>query len=151
MNMNTRNIFRTLVVSTNLGYVLSALLLIYLDVGQFNAAYAALPEAVDSDNPIQNAIYSEYSIAALIVFWLISVVGLLLFKTWGRTLTVLGTIISLPCLALFGPTIEFGWESALNELLAICTGIIIASMYLNPISKEFNKALQPAPSALDSL
>ena len=139
--MNTRNIFRTLVISTNLGYLLSALLLIYLDVGQFNAAYAALPEEINSENHFLNVIYSEYSIAALIVFWLVSVTGLLLFKTWGRTLTVLGTIISLPCLALFGPTIEFGWESALNELLAICTGIIIASMYLQPISKEFNKAL----------
>ncbi len=149
--MNTRNIFRALVISTNLGYMLSALLLIYLDAGQLNAAYAALPEEGDSENLFLNVIYSEYSIAVLIVFWLISVAGLLLFKTWGRNLTILGTIISLPCLAVFGPSIEFGWESALNEVLAICTGIIIASMYLQPISKEFNKAQQHPASRPDSL
>lgn len=139
--MNTRNIFRTLVITTHLGYVLSTLLLIYLYDGQFNAAYAALPEKIDYENQFINAISSKYSMAFLIVFWLISVTGLLLFKRWGRALTLAGIIISLPCLALFGPTIEFGWESALNELLAICTGIIIASMYLQPISREFDKTL----------
>lgn len=137
--MNTRNIFRTLVISTNLGYVLSTLLLIYLDTGQFNDAYAALPEEGYYENLFINIIYSDYAITCLIVFWLTSFTGLLLFRNWGRVLTTLGAIISLLCTALFGPSIVFGWESALNELLAICTGIIIASMYLQPISKEFNQ------------
>ncbi len=54
--MNTRNIFRTLVITTNLGYVLSTLLLFYLYDGQFNAAYAALPEKIDYENQFINAI-----------------------------------------------------------------------------------------------
>jgi len=149
--MNRRNIFRTLVITTNLGYLLSALLFVYLDSGQLDAAYAAMPEGSDFESYFSNTILAATVLIGIIGIWVASVVGLLLFKNWGRTLTVLGFIIGLPCIALLGPTIEFGLESALNELLAVCYGIILASMYLQPISAEFNKALQHAPSALDSL
>ena len=139
--MNRRNIFRTLVIATNLGYVVSALLFVYLDNGQLDAAYAAMPEGSDLESYFSNPFISAIVLVGIIGIWVASVVGLLLFKSWGRTLTVLGFIIGLPCIALFGPTIEFGLESALNELLAVCYGIILASMYLQPISAEFNNAL----------
>jgi len=87
----------------------------------------------------------------LSAIWVASVAGLLLFKNWGRTCTVLGFLVSLLCVALLGPTIEFGWETALNELLALCNGIIIASMYLPPISAEFSKDLKQGNSVRNSL
>jgi hypothetical protein len=149
--MNRRNIFRALVITTNLGYVLSVLLFVYLDNGQLDAAYAAMPEGFDYEAYFSNGILSAIALAGIVGIWIASVVGLLLFKNWGRTITVLSFIIGLPCIALLGPTIEFGLESALNELLAVCNGIILASMYLQPISTEFNKVPQCAPSELGRL
>ena len=138
--MNRRNIFRVLVIATNLGYVFSALLFVYLDNGQLDSAYAAMPEYSDLEKYFSNFFLGNAVFVVILGIWLASVVGLLLFKRWGRTLTVLGAIISLPCIALLGPTIELGLESALNELLAVCYGAILTSMYLQPISSEFNKA-----------
>ncbi len=138
--MSRKNIFRTLVVTTNFGYVLFALLSVYLDNGQFDAAYAAMPESPYFESYLSNTFLVAAVLAGIIGVSAISVVGLLLFKNWGRTLTVLGYIIGLPCIALLGPTIESGFESAISELLAVCSGIILASMYLKPISEEFNKA-----------
>ena len=139
--MNNRNKFRLLVASTNLGYVVSVLIFAFLNVGQLEAAYAALPEQASGENILLKLFSSELFLLALGVIWVISVFGLLLFKNWGRVLTVLGFLFTIPCLAFMPPTIELGIESALNELLAVCYGIIIASMYLQPISAEFNKAL----------
>jgi hypothetical protein len=139
--MNNRNKFRLLVISTNLGYVVSVLIFAFLNIGQLEAAYAALPEESSSENFLSKLISSELFALALGVIWVISVIGLLLFKNWGRTLTTLGFLVSIPCLAFTSPNIELGIESALNELLAVCYGIILASMYLQPIASEFNKAL----------
>ncbi len=142
--MNIRNKFRILVIATNLGYVVSALIVAFLNVGQLEDAYAALPEEVDPENFLSKVVLSEFSLLALGALWVISIVGLLLFKNWGRTLTILGFLITVPCLAFMSPTIELGIESALDELLAVCSGIILASMYLQPVSAEFNKNLHQA-------
>lgn len=149
--MNQRNIFRTLVITTNLGYVLSALLSVYFGDTQLEDAYAALPQGSDFENYMSDTFSGVIVLTGIIGIWLVSVAGLLLFKNWGRTCTVLGFLVSLPCIALLGPTIEFGWDSALNELLAVCNGIIIASMYLPPISAEFSKDVTLENSVRNSL
>lgn len=138
--MNNRNKFRLLVISTNLGYVVSVLLFAFLNLGRLEAAYAALPEEPSSENVIIALLSSELFILCLGLAWVVSVVGLLLFKNWGRTLTAFGFLLSIPCLAFTSPAIELGIESALNELLAVCYGIILACMYLPPIASEFNRA-----------
>lgn len=143
--MNRRNKFRALVISTNLGYALSALLSVYLYSGQFDAAFEVLPKGIDIESYFSNTVVSVLALVVLIGVWAASFLGLLFFKNWGRILTVIGFIAGLPCIALFGPTIEFGWESALNELFAVCYGIILAVMYLQPISEEFNKSCQARP------
>lgn len=146
IKMNHRNAFRTLVIATNLGYVLSALLYFYLDNGQLEAAYAAMPKGFDFDSYLSNDFISAIVIIGIVTIWALSVIGLLLFKNWGRTLTVSSFIVGLLFIALLGPTIEFGLESALNELVTVCSGIIFASMYLHPISAEFNNVLKRATS-----
>lgn len=149
--MNHRNIFRTLVITTNLTYFLSALVFVFLDNQQLEAAYAALPQGSDFESYLSDALLGIIVLTGIIAIWVASVAGLLLFKNWGRTCTVLGFLVGLPWIALMGPTIEFGWESALNELLAVCNGIVIASMYLPPISAEFSKGLQQGPATRHSL
>ncbi len=139
--MTKRNVFRALVIATNLGYIISCLLFFYLDNGQLDAAYAVMPESFDFEIYLSNTFLAAIVLIVIIGIWVASVVGLLLFKKWGRTLTVVSFIASLLCIALLGPTIEFGLESALNELLAVCSGMILASMYLQPIAAEFN--MQP--------
>jgi hypothetical protein len=149
--MNHRNIFRTLVITTNLAYVLSAFIFVYLDNQQLEAAYAALPQGSDFESYLSDTLLGIIVLAGIVAIWFASVAGLLLFKNWGRTCTVLGFLVGLPWIALMGPTIEFGLESALNEFLAVCNGIIIASMYLPPISAEFNKDLKQGNSVRNSL
>ncbi len=149
--MNHRNIFRALVITTNLAYVLSAFIFVFLDNQQLEAAYAALPQSSDFESYLSDTLLGVIVLTGIIAIWVASVAGLLLFKNWGRTCTVLGFLVGLPWIALTGPTIEFGWESALNELLAVCNGIIIASMYLPPISAEFSKGLQQGAATRHSL
>ena len=149
--MNHKNIFRTLVITTNLGYVLSALLSDYFGETQLEEAYAALPQGSDFESYLSDTLLGVIVLAGIVAIWVASVAGLLLFKNWGRTCTVLGFLVGLPWIALMGPTIEFGLESALNEFLAVCNGIIIASMYLPPISAEFSKGLRQGVATRHSL
>ena len=149
--MNHKNIFRTLVITTNLAYFLSALVFVFLDNQQLEAAYAVLPQGSDFESYLSDTLLGIIVLTGIIAIWVASIAGLLLFKNWGRTCTVLGFLVSLLCVALLGPTIEFGLESALNELLAVCNGIIIASMYLPPISAEFSKGLQQGAATRHSL
>lgn len=147
MKMNRRNKFRAFVIATNLGYWVLALLYAYLYHGQFDAAFEVLPKGVDLDSFFSNSVVSVLALVALIGAWIVPVLGLVLFKNWGRILTVFSFVGGLLFIALLGPTIEFGWESALNELLAACYGIILAVMYLQPISAEFNQSRHKADAA----
>lgn len=137
--MNPKNTFRALVIATNLGSLAAIFLSIHLDNGQFDAAYAAMPEVNAFEAYFSNTIVLAITLIGLVSIWIGSVVGLLLFKNWGRILTVTTLIISFPCITLLGPVIEHGLESAINDLLSVCSGIILASMYFQPISAEFNK------------
>ena len=139
--MNSRNKFRAFVIFTNSGYLLYALLYFLLYDERFDAAYEKLPVGI-IDEYFANTAILIIVLAALIVFWLLSVIGLLLFKNWGRILAVLGLIIGLPLGSLFGPSIVAGWESVMGALLDTCYGITLAVIYLQPISAEFNKPHQ---------
>jgi magnesium-transporting ATPase (P-type) len=137
--MNNRTLFRLLVVATNIGIVLITFLALYLDNGELDAAYEALPESSSLESLLENMwLLAGVSIAAVLV-WIGSIVGVLMFKNWGRVLTVIGAIVGYPAIAFLGPSIEFGWESAFNEFANLLFGVILAAMYLPPISQEFNK------------
>ena len=78
----------------------------------------------------------------LIIAIAASLVGMLLFRNWGRWLYLVSIALSLPVLVFTGPTIYCVWKSALWDTASMVNGAIMLVMFLPPISNEFNKLSQ---------
>ena len=68
-----------------------------------------------------------------------STVGMLIFKSWGRSLAAATTIASLPFWPLLGVTVQSGWASALLEVSAMSWGAALACAYWSPLATQFRK------------
>jgi hypothetical protein len=91
---------------------------------------------------------SNFTILAIVGFLLVlaiiaSFIGVLLFRNWGRWFYLGSTILIYPVSIFIGPTIYYGWESALWDTANMVNGAIMLSMFLPPINNEFNKSNQP--------
>ena len=89
---------------------------------------------------------------AVLAGLLVSVVGLLLFKQWARTLAFATTLTSLAFWPLLGPTVQSGWNSALLQISAVSWGAVLAGAYWSPLASHFqrqgaNYSFKPTPSA----
>lgn len=73
----------------------------------------------------------------LLILTLVSFVGLLKFKRWGRNLAIITTLAGLIFAALAGPSEFEGWEWALLSLDGMIWGAVLALAYWSPIHEEF--------------
>jgi hypothetical protein len=74
--------------------------------------------------------------------------GLLRFSRWARPLSVFTSAAALLGLPFFGPTVEPGLTTALNQLASMSYGAVLATAYFSPTVNEWfevppNKPLQP--------
>lgn len=76
-------------------------------------------------------------VSVLLAVLLASIVGLWMFKPWGRTLSLLSTIATLTIATFFGPTLLSGLENALYEAAALCWGAVLALAYYSRIRERF--------------
>jgi hypothetical protein len=85
--------------------------------------------------------WALYAIALLfIALFLAGFVGLLMFKQWGRTLSLCMTGVILLVYPLFGPTLMSGLESALFEAAALSWGAVLALAYYSEVSVKFDES-----------
>lgn len=76
------------------------------------------------------------------------IVGLFLFKSWGRTLSFYATIASLLFYLISGASVYSGLESMLFELSALLWGGILALSYYSPIASRFDTDNSSEPKPL---
>ncbi|WP_217519020.1 hypothetical protein [Vibrio metschnikovii] len=74
---------------------------------------------------------------ALLVLLPVSTVGLWKFKRWARTLYIVISIVFIPLSIFFGPIVMNSWEAMFNEIAILLEGILIAMMFMGPISEKF--------------
>lgn len=141
--MSNRVIFRFAVIGLLAFQIASGVALYYLDDGSLDSAWELLPEPIDwygyFESHIVIAILASLSVVLVIVA---SLIGVLLFQSWGRWLYLSSTLLISPLSIITGPIIYFGWEIALWDILSMANGAIMLAMFLPPISNEFNKLSQ---------
>ena len=67
----------------------------------------------------------------------IGLLGLYMFKHWGRTISVYTTAAFIVLMVSAGPGVESGLESALLKVSTILLGAILALAYYSSISNQF--------------
>jgi hypothetical protein len=65
------------------------------------------------------------------------VIGLILFRAWARTVSILVLCIGIVVTPFFGPTLSSGLASAFIELSVTLWGAVLAIAYFSPISQRF--------------
>ena len=76
-------------------------------------------------------------IVIVLTLLLVAFVGLMLFKNWGRVAFILCGVVGLPYIVFGGPYVSSGLGSFLYDLSNIASGVVLAMMFLSPISDEF--------------
>lgn len=141
--MSCRLIFRLAVIGVLIFELIIGLAVYFIDDGALEPAWKLLPETVDlsvyfDSEPIIGGIVG----LAVVLMFLASLVGVLLFRNWGRWLYLTFSLLIVAVSVFTGPTIYYGWERALWDMLQMASGAIILAMFLPPISNEFNKLSQ---------
>jgi len=78
---------------------------------------------------------------AILLPWLVGafagVVGVFLFKLWGRALSLYSTVLSFFIAPFLGPVAYSGLSNALDEASITLWGVVLALAYFSPISERF--------------
>ena len=88
-------------------------------------------------------------IAILIIGSIIGWVAMFFFKAWGRTLTIVVSVITFITSGLMGITIMTAGVVVLNDLSTLLFGAVICMSFLPPISEEFKKTNQALNRTLE--
>lgn len=124
--------------------LLIGLALTYFDNGELDSAWEQLPESFDWYSAFTSNLIISFVVSIGIVSILFaSIVGVLLFKNWGRWLYLGSMFLVLPISLITGPSIYFAWESALWDITNMLNGALILAMFLQPFANEFNKERLP--------
>lgn len=86
---------------------------------------------------IEVSIFELALLVVMVILFLAALIGLLLFKNWGRIAFVLCGVVAFPFTMMDGPYIASGLSGVFYDLSSIASGVILAMMFLPPISEEF--------------
>ena len=78
------------------------------------------------------------------------IIGLYLFKTWGRPLSLVSTIAGLIVYLFTGPTLYGAAEYMLWEASTLVWGAILALAYHSPVAIHFERPKQWSESTVES-
>ena len=146
--MSNRVLFRLLIVGLLAFELAVGAALYFFNDGALDSAWEALPESYDWYSLLESNLIVTISVGVSILLLLLAgLLGVLLFKNWGRWLYLGSSVLILPISIFSGPTIYYGWESALWDIASMANGAIMLAMFLPPISNEFNKSIQPIANA----
>ena len=138
--MSNRAVFRLAVIGLLVfELAIGASLYFFFDYEALEPALELLPESANWYSYLDNDFLPLIIAILLVIVVIASVIGVLLFKNWGRWLYISSTLLALPVYCFTGPDIYYGWESALWEVASMANGALMLAMFLPPISHEFNR------------
>jgi hypothetical protein len=138
--MSNRTAFRLIIIGLVVFELAIGYVSYFFDDGTLDSAWELLPETVNWYPYFETHFITSIVVVFLLILVIVaSLVGVLLFRNWGRWLYLSSTVLIFPVSLFTGPTIYYGWESALWDTANMANGAIMLSMFLPPISKEFNK------------
>ena len=73
------------------------------------------------------------------VLYIISAIGLFIFKRWARTLFLGLTAFSVAVGPFMGWSVQTGFEASINNLAILCDGAVIFMSYFSSMRDEFNE------------
>lgn len=81
---------------------------------------------------------------SLFISSMAGLIGMLMFKSWGRTLSLVTTVAFMT--VMFVPeTAVMSWlDYVLTQLLSMLWGAILALAYFSPVSSQFSSTRPPA-------
>ena len=98
------------------------------------AAYAGLPEpAILSSNPIALVLLA----LTLLLSMFAGLLGLFLFKPWGRLLSLASTVAALLLVPFLGPTLTSPMEDLFGDLASLLLGCALGLAYFSPLRARF--------------
>lgn len=138
--MSCRIVFRIFFVLLVACELIVGFNLLRIDSSELVAAREAIPEDIVYLAFLQNkpAVTGSLFVVHLIAF-VIGVLGVFLFKRWGRWFYVCSYALMLILPIIIGPTIDTGIEMAFWQLFYTANGALILAMFLPPVGTEFNK------------
>jgi hypothetical protein len=78
---------------------------------------------------------------AILLPWLaaalVGVIGLFLFKPWGRPLSLWSTVLSFFLIAFLGPVVSSGVAYSLDQAAMALWGVALALAYFPPVAERF--------------
>jgi hypothetical protein len=106
-----------------------------------NSYSPALSEAYANEPTpafLENHLLPLAIVSVLLAVWVSSIVGLWMFKRWGRALSLYATIATLAITPFFGSVVlSTGLENALYEAAALCWGAVLALAHYSAINDRF--------------
>ena len=138
--MNQVMTFRFLVMISIVTAVLGASMdflvpsLIPAVFGAASEAYAAGKE------PMMSHVFLLGGLAlVLLISAVVGTIGLLLFKSWGRQLSLWLSVLATLCYPFFGPVVCSGWATMLTETSMMLWGAALAMAYFAEIKVRFER------------
>ncbi|NRA24823.1 MAG: hypothetical protein HRU08_10200 [Oleispira sp.] len=92
---------------------------------------------IEPDYMEENELIFFTIMAVIVVLGIASLIGVLMFKNWGRYLYIAGFILMFPLYPFFGIAVYSGYGQAFYDLSMLLSGAIIALMYYSPVAKYF--------------
>lgn len=136
--MNQTTVFRFLVVASIVMAILGGLVdtivpsLLPEALGDAYDAYAA------TDDPTLSHVLALGGVAlVMIIAGVASTIGLLLFKPWGRQLSLWFSVVAMLTYPFFGPVVYSGWTAMLTETSMMLWGAALAMAYFAEIKVRF--------------
>ena len=72
-----------------------------------------------------------------IIMLVVSIIGLLLFKSWGRHVYVAGFIVAFSLYPFVGVAVSSGFAQVLYDISMVFSGVLLALMYYSPVAKYY--------------
>ncbi len=151
--MSNRAVFRLALIGILVYELAIGAALYFFDDGTLDPAWELLPETVGWHIYFESHFMASVAIGGVVILLLVAgLVGVLLFRNWGRWLYLGSNVLIFPISIFSGPIIYYGWESVLWDTASMANGAIMLAMFLPPISSEFNKqSKQDKPDVLPLL
>lgn len=135
--MNQTAIFRCFILASLLLAVLGSLVDLFMP-GLFPPELEEAYDAYVLEEPsLWLAIAMGVSALIFLVGMIVGTIGLLLFKSWGRTLSFWLTIVSVAAYPFLGPVLYSGWTLMLTEVGIMLWGAALAMAYFSELKLRF--------------